>query len=326
MRQVRGCRVLVLGIVWVCAALGAWVTPAAAQPGECTIGVDVLALEHFDVDAGTFGATFWLWSRCPPEQDSPLPALTFVDATSVQMNTPTETVVNDTAWSAALVTGTFRHHWDVTRFPFDRQDLRITLEAEPTGDAVGFQADPAASAFEPETPVDGWRVSDLLVLTESHAYRSALGYPDAADAAPIRLMVTFHLERDDLVGFVKLVIVVYIAFLVSLIAYLLNMHVATMLTVRISLISGALFAIAVNLHMVTSTLGSDEGITLADGIHITALVAILVNALAALCTQVMLDRGWVPARVARFDRWVLVAVVVAFVVANAALIATAARG
>jgi hypothetical protein len=139
-------------------------------------------------------------------------------------------------------------------------------------------------------------------------------------------VITTMIERTDLTSFVKLTFVVYIAFLLSLISYFLNLRNPALLTARFSVISGALFAVAVSLRSATSALSSEEGLTLVDKIHVAALLVILIDAVAALVTQLLMERGRPAAEVTRFDRIVMAGVVVGFVAANAWLIGRAAAG
>lgn len=127
-------------------------------------------------------------------------------------------------------------------------------------------------------------------------------------------------------SFFKLTFVVYIAFLISQLSYFLNLRNPTMLTARMSIISGTLFAVAVSMRTATSTLSTEEGLTLVDKIHIAALVAILVDAVTALVTQRLIESERPVAKVTRFNQIVMVAVVVGFVVVNAWLIGRAAFG
>ena len=168
--------------------------------------------------------------------------------------------------------------------------------------------------------------ADLETTTQT--YLTTYGDPSDPDGSTeySQLVLTATFERDDLMSFFKLTFVVYIAFVISLISYLLNLQNPTMLSARMSIISGTLFAVAVSMRTATSTLSTEEGLTLVDKIHIAALVAILVDAITALMTQRLIEKEYPAARVTRFNRIVMVAVVVGFVVANAWLIGNAATG
>jgi hypothetical protein len=253
----------------------------------------------------------------------------FLSANSAEMSMEGGTVVGGVHWTYARVSGTFRHFWDLERFPFDRQVFRIVMEdtANVAAD-FAFEADAGNPIPETDLQMRDWRLVGADLETTTHTYLTTYGDPSDPDGSTdySRLVLTVTFERDDLMSFFKLTFVVYIAFLISLISYFLNLHNPTMLTARMSIISGTLFAVAVSMRTATSTLSTEEGLTLVDKIHIAALVAILIDAVTALVTQRLIENEHTAAKVTRFNQIVMVAVVVGFVGVNAWLIGRAALG
>jgi hypothetical protein len=85
------------------------------------------------------------------------------------------------------VQGTFRHDWDMSRYPFDRHRLMIPFDESDLGAGlVIFEAHVDASSLEPELPsrLHGWEISALDVRASvadgREAKREQLGqYRDA---------------------------------------------------------------------------------------------------------------------------------------------------
>ena len=102
------------------------------------------------------------------------------------------------------------------------------------------------------------------------------------------------------------------AFLLSLVSYFINLKNPTMLTARIGMISGALFAVAVNFRTATTALSSEEGLTMVGLIHIVTL--------AALVAQTRIEHGYSEEAARQFDRRVMLTVVTIYVVFNICLI------
>lgn len=330
--------VVILAVWLALAGLGSaagQATPVPAAPlvpdgtarEDCRVGIALSSLSDLDVANKTFDAAFWIWSVCPEGGRNPLDTMDFITADAIQTSLAGEEVVDGVRWSWLKVQGRFRHHWDVEQFPFDRQDLRIVIE-ESAGEAsaLTYTPDIDGAIREPELRLDGWHIDKSRLEARTHTYHTTYGDPTDPDGTSefSQLVLTTTLVRDDLTGFIKLTFVVYIAFVVSLISYLLNFDNPTMLTARLGIISGTLFAVAVSMRTGTSALGSEQGLTLVDQIHVVALVAILVDALTALVTQRLLEREQPVVRVRRFNMIVMALVVLGFVAMNVWLIARAA--
>jgi len=307
-------------------------SPAAAQPRSgpvrCRIGAYLTALHDFNFATHTFAADLWLWSVCPAASPAPLATLEFVNANSTTARLTTTVTTAAGVWSQHKVSGTFRYDWDLTAYPFDRHTLVIVLE-EGTADtrSLVYTPDTANTGASPHAAPAGWRITGLQLRGGTDTYTTTFGdptLPQGGRSTFTQVTLAIPIARTDRLSFVKLTFVVYIAFLVSLISYFLNMQNPTMLTARLGVISGALFAVAVNLRTATAALASEERFTLVDQIHAAALVALLIDAVAALVTQLLVERGRSAATVTRFDRIVMGAVVVGFVAVNAWLIGSAA--
>ncbi len=306
--------------------------PAAAQPDpgpvRCRVGAYLEALYDLDPANGTFAADLWLWSVCPDDRVQPLATMEFVNATRTSASLDSSVATAGGVWSQRKITGTFRYNWDLAAFPFDRHTLAVVLE-EGVADtrSLVYEPDAVNSGYPAGVASGDWRVTAFSVTGDTGTPNTTFGDPTLAPgegSAYTRLVVATTIERTDLTSFVKLTFVVYVAFLLSLISYFLNLRNPALLTARFSVISGALFAVAVNLRAATSALASEERLTLVDKIHVAALVVILIDAVAALVTQLLVEWGRPAAAVARFDRIVMAAVVAGFVAANAWLIGRAA--
>ena len=328
----RGAGTLLTGIALAALAWLLVAHPAAAQPDpgpvRRRVGAYLRGLYDLDPANGTFAADLWLWSVCPNEEFKPLATMEFVNATSTSASLDSSVATAGGVWSQRKITGTFRYNWDLTDFPFDHHTLAVVLE-EGVADTRGlvYEPDAANSDYPPDVAPADWRVTGFSVTGDTGTPNATFGDPTLAPgegSAYTQLVVATTIARTDRTSFVKLTFVVYVAFLLSLISYFLNLRNPALLTARFGVISGALFAVAVNLRAATSTLASEERLTLVDKIHAAALAVILVDAVAALITQLLVERGRPAAEVTRFDRIVMAGVVAGFVAANFWLIGRAA--
>ena len=110
----------------------------------------------------------------------------------------------------------------------------------------------------------------------------------------------------------------------SLLSDLLHLDDPSVMSPRISLVVGAVFASAINMRAASSTLGSDEGFTLVDRIHIAGLWLTAAATVVAVVSRLLLD-GKRPsdAHVKRFNSICCATAAVSFVAINVVLIALA---
>jgi hypothetical protein len=315
-----------LAALWGPAAPPA-VAQSGAAPATCRVGAYLTALHAFDPEADTFDADMWLWSVCPAPERRPLETMEFANAYQVQVLLD---VRESPVWSNRKVQGTFRHDWDERNFPFDRHTLRIELEegAEDVRRFV-YEPDTANSGVDPTIHLPGWTMTDFTLLGSTRLYDTTFGDPDLPEGGSSeysRLTVAIGLTRADLSGFFKLTAVVYAAFVLSLISYVMHLETTTAISPQMGLLAGALFAAAVNLVTASGALGSASGLTLVDKIHVLVLVYILGAAVVAVLSRVLVERGRTAAAVARLNRRAGVLAAGSFVAVNALLIAAAARG
>lgn len=239
-------------------------------------------------------------------------------------------VLDSPSWASPEVRGTFRHDWDERNFPFDRHTLMIAME-EGAADVRRFvyEPDTANTGVDPEIQLPGWSITDLALRGSTTTYATTFGdpsLPTGGSSEYSRLTLEIGVARDDLSGFFKLTAVVYAAFVFSLITYVMHLETTTAISPQVGLQAGALFAAAVNLVTASGALGHASGLTLVDKIHVVVLVYILIAAVVAVVSRVLVERGWTPAAIARLNYRAGAMAVISFVVVNALLIAVAARG
>jgi hypothetical protein len=98
----------------------------SAEAATCPIGVYVTSLRDLDPVGDSFGIDFWVWSVHPPG-DGPLESLEFVNAKQIETRLERTTKRGDREWSRLKARAIVLHDWDVTDFPFDRQNLTLDL-------------------------------------------------------------------------------------------------------------------------------------------------------------------------------------------------------
>jgi hypothetical protein len=294
----------------------------SAEAATCPIGVYVMSLRDLDPVGDSFGIDFWVWS-VHPQGDDPLDSLEFVNAKRIETRLERTTERGDREWSRLKARATVLHDWDVTDFPFDRQNL--TLEIGIAGsDAPACGVDRAGSGYDKGIAPEGWRIAAFDV--ERHIRENATDFGDPARSgrsAQEDVLVTVELQRESVIGFIKLVAGVYAAVAIALLSFLMAPDQAPIFSGRMTVLVGALFATVVNMQVGNSLLGSPEAVSLVDKIHIVALAYVFVAAAMAVISWRDFDSGH-ESRARRRDLVSLCVFGVSFLVINAILIVLAA--
>ena len=210
------------------------------------------------------------------------------------------------------------HDWDVRNLPFDRHTLALDLGIAGS-EAPTCGVDRAGSGYEKRIAPEGWRITAFDV--ERHTRLTATDFGDPARSgrsAQVHVLVTVELQRESVVGFVKLVAGVYAAIAIALLSFLMAPEHG-----RMTVLVGALFATVINLQVGNSVLGSPEVVSLVDEIHIIALVYVFIAAIMAVVSR----RDYVSGREGRARRRDHISLFVfgaSFLVINAILIVLAA--
>jgi hypothetical protein len=302
---------------------GAWAQDGRAKgetPAEasgCPIGVYVTSLRDLDSAGDSFGIDFWVWSVHPPG-DNPLKSLEFVNAKQIETRLERTTTRGDREWSRFKARATVLHDWDVRNFPFDRQALTLDLGIVGS-DAKACGVDRAGSGYDKRIAPEGWRIAAFEV--ERHTRETATDFGDPARSGRSNqehVLATLELQRESVVGFVKLVAGVYAAFAIALLSFLMAPEHG-----RMTVLVGALFATVINLQVGNSVLGSPEAVSLVDQIHIVALAYVLIAAVMGVFSWRDYDLGR-ESRARRRDLISLCVYGASFLLINAILIVLAA--
>jgi hypothetical protein len=293
-----------------------------ADPSEQTLGVYITSLRDFDVAGDSFGVDYWIWSVHPPETD-PLESVEFVNAKQVDLRLDRTTGRSEGLWSRQKVKATVLHDWNLSNFPFDRQSLQIDLRLADSS-ALVYRKDEAESGYDEDIAPDGWRVTDFEIEERSVAYATTFGDPDASGSSTNEhVRVTLQVERENAVGFFKMISGVYAAIALACLSFLMSPEQPPIFSGRITLLAAALFAIVVNLQVSDAMLGSQEEVALVHEIHILAMAYVFVAALMAVLSRRGYESGHKDLAKRR-DLVGLCAFALSFVVLNITLIIAAA--
>ncbi|MEU6901181.1 hypothetical protein [Streptomyces virginiae] len=144
--------------------MGPSVPASAAVPPSCRVGAYVTDLYGLDVSPRTIKADFWLWSVCPTDALDATRRLEFVNATDVTQSDRSVVKVGDEYWSQVKVSGTFRQQFDLSEYPFGKQDVKIQIEdSEYNASQFTYVADSKDSGYDHAISLGGFKIRDFGV-------------------------------------------------------------------------------------------------------------------------------------------------------------------
>jgi hypothetical protein len=254
----------------------------------------------------------------------------FANADRVTVDLETTTPRGAMVWSQRRLTGTFRHDWDLRRFPFDRHSLEILLEeGAEEENTLAYTADVANSGHSLHASVGGWRVAGMRVEVAPASYATNFGDPTSPTQGGsrfARLRAVLELERTEYTGFLKLTATLYAAFLVCVIGSVVTITPTTFAP-RITVLGISLFALVVSMRAASTALGSEDAATLTDMLHVAGLAYIVAVTAVTVVVRMRLEgvADGAPGP-GRLDRWGCFGAAALFVLGNAWLLLRAAMG
>ena len=311
--------------------------PPGAQPApptQCLVGGYITGISDFNFSAQTFDAQVWLWTVTPVARNlKPLDTMEFPNAVKTTSSLESRADVHGQRWDSRKLTGTFHHHWDLRNFPFDRHVLQIRMEEAVDGTStLVYTPDVYNSFYNKEMELSDWKVVGFSMASRPVAYATTFGDPRLAPNASSEYAgVSFSMivQRKEMTSYFKLTAVAYVSFLLALIGCFMHMDKGSQglscLGTRITLIAGALFACVLNMRSTSAALGSEDGITLVDKVHILVLIYILLLSILAVFNRDMLVRGWDEQKLKLADRWAVVVAFLTFMTINMILMVRAAN-
>ena len=296
-------------------------------PAEVKLGAYVVALYELNTANNTFGADLWLWALHDKERDlKPLKTLEPENARTFVTSLEATEEHGAQRYHAVKVKGVFSHNWNVVNFPFDRHELRIRLsEGQTEAEQFGYAADAKNTGVDPAVRLEGWRIEKVALATSTRTFATSFGEPDSTGGSTYaQAALSIFIVRDAMGLFWKLHAAVYVAFLISLVAFFMDTSKDGLFSSRIGMLIGMVFAVVINTQRIAATLGQTSAFTLAEKIHVVTLLELLAALVCTLYSRRLhtTSRGAVADRI---DRRMALVLGLVYVMVNALLIFLAAR-
>ncbi len=260
-------------------------------PKKVKIGIFLISLYDFNTVDNTFRSDFWLWYVYPKSlkyKINPVKTREFINAKEFTSLNDYPEEKGELMWRTEKVRGVFNYNWDMSRFPFDKHELKIVIEESLDDyDAFIYLPDRSGNSNIDNILIEGWKVKGFSCSTEKKQYNTNFGDPESTIASSVysRFIASINIQRDSWLIFIKMSLGVYVAVLIAIISLLMRSKSDDIFSGRVQVLVGTLFAAIINHQIVNSMLGQKANFTLMDSIHIISYVVIFLGILISLVTK-----------------------------------------
>jgi len=295
-----------------------------AQKDTCKIGMYVLSLSDFKIDDQSYKADFWIWFIYDNDSLEMKDAIEIMNAKSTEFSNFSIEKKGGKNWAQIKCKAVISQSWDVTKFPFDKQNLFIKIEHTMLdADEVVFIADSQNSKIDSTFLLDDWDINSFQLKGMKRSYNTTFGDPvlhgsSVYPGVEAEIIITRSHSNGILV---KMLTGVYVAFSIALLGFLIKPSLGD----RLGLCVGGIFAAVGNKYIIESVVPSSTANTLLDSIHNLTFVSILI-----MIAVTVLSLKWSDTedknmllKSKRLDRISFAVLLIAFITANIILISAA---
>ena len=267
-----------------------------AQKDTITIGAYVNSLYDFNLTENSYKSEFWLWMKYNSNDklDSIQNQLEFINSkSSLHIQAASTNNKNRINWYGAKYIGEFEKNWDVTRFPFDKQTVKITIESgEYNSKRVVFKCDKINSKISNsfQTNLREWKLLKSRFYVNNANYNTTFGDPELKlNSSYPSFNLEFDITRKGsyLILF-KLITGLLVAFIISCCVFFIK---PTNTDPRFGLSVGGLFAAIGNKYIIEGKVPATNQITLLDNVHNLTFVYILLITILSVISLKIYEKG-----------------------------------
>jgi hypothetical protein len=289
------------------------------------VGIYITSIHDIDFKDKEYSITFWLWMKYRNPNLNFQKYLEIPNAKSYETSFYTSDTTDDRIYLIMKVHAVMEDSWKVANFPFDRQNLRLSIEnSQYDANTMVFLPERVGSAFDPKFALRGWNIDSCNISSALRTYETSFGLESLPEHRVdySTFKVNLSISRDTVGLFWKMFVGMYLAFLIAFICFFIH---ADLMDARFGLSVGSLFAVVGNKYIIESSLPETGTFTLVDLLHDFTLFFILMVVVAnAYSLEIFKNHGL--KRSDRFDRRVAWVLMVSYVLLNAWFIWRASRG
>jgi hypothetical protein len=293
-----------------------------AQKDTCTLGLYINSIYDFDLEDESFMADFWIWMNYKNDSLDFTDALEIPNGKTVDFSHYSVEKKNNINWVTQKCKAQVMYQWDVSKFPFDEQHLRIEMEdAKYDATQLIYVADTANSKIDYSFYSKEWQIEAFRIWDDKRVYKTTYGNPDLTGASSYPRVISELIikRKNSWLMLFKMLTGAYVAFLISCLVFFVSSGNQDS---RFGLCVGGLFAAIGNKYIVESVVPTSTTNTLMDNVHnltftfILLIVGIIIISLYFYESE---DKNG-KRRSIKLDRWAFFSVISLYILINALLI------
>lgn len=298
--------------------------PIESPPDTVRIGAYIISIHDINFQDKEYTMRFWLWALYDNVAFDLAKQLDIPNAKSIDEPQVIVDVVNGKTWQLMKIRATMKQNWKVANYPFDKQHLVVHIENtifEKT--RLVFVPDELGSTYDRELTIDGWKISNFEVKVGNNEYTTVFGDPssDLLHSEYSSFNLVFDIERSGWGLFLKLFTGMYIAFMISMVSFMLH---PKEVEPRFGLPVGGLFAAVGNKYIIDSLLPESNTFTLVDSLHSITFLTIFVILVVSAIVLKFHNKGF-EARGQKLNNYSAGVVLVLFIFVNLILVIAAIK-
>ena len=282
------------------------------RPCSAAIGVVLIDAGNFDYPNATFQSTFWIWSVSKNPDIDALTNLDIRNAVATEVVTDISTTEEGEHWHLQKIKGTFRNYWNLSKYPFDRQELKIFLEEGGLNiQDFNYCIDANSKSYFHSPNLKGWTLENMNIEVGSTQYESNFGDPSLKGletSAFTAAEITVELRRSNWTSFWRISSGAFISLSLALSSFLLSFKNFGLLSARFGLLGGSAFANVISIRNVSARTGAVPYITFIDQIHLIPMIAILLGLIISLWNLRIHNKSDNVARCNAIDKYSLLSI------------------
>jgi len=261
------------------------------KPDTVKVGIYITSIHDIDFKQKEFAVNFWLWLTYKNKDFDFLNNLEVPMAKTVSRAFATVDTSDGRVYMQMKLQCTMKDSWKIGNFPFDRQNLRLSIEnSQFDSRYLVFKPDTLGNHFDPRFVLNGWKIDSCIMTAGTKIYET--GFGDESLAKPRTEYSAFRMRlgitRDAGGLFWKMFLGMYIAFLIAYVCFYIH---ADGMDSRFGLSVGSLFAVIGNKYIIDSALPESTTFTLVDTLHGLTLFCIFAVIACTAYSLKMVKKG-----------------------------------
>ena len=276
-----------------------------AQKDTCKIGIYVNSIYDFKLDDKSYMADFWMWMNYKNDSLRFENNAEITNSKAAEFSHYSMEKKGEWNWAAQKCRAQLIHQWDVSKFPFDKQYLRIEIEDSQTDTSkLVYEADMKNSKIDTGFNSSEWCIESFSLKSGVRTYETTYGNPSLAGKSSYpRVVAEITIRRNNSwMKLVKLLTGAYVAFLISCIVFFVSNESQDS---RFCLCVGGIFAAIGNKYIVESVVPSSTSNSLMDNVHSLTFIFILFITIVMIISLSLYQSGDDRKKTLSFkiDRW-----------------------